>query len=721
MPDFNHKIIAKVLLPYAAFGALCLYLSDRVLADLASDPADIILFQHYKGLFFITVSVALLYLLLRHYIGMLNLARQERERLRERIFAILESMTDGFVALDADWRYIFVNRRAGEMFGHAPQYLIGKNIWEEFPEGVGQKFYHAYRRALSTQQQVNIEEYYPPWDRWFENRIYPSPDGLYIFFQETTERKRTEVELQRMSRLYNTLSETNQAIVRATDSAALFQTVCDIAVKFGGFQLAWIGLPEGDWMRVAAAAGPARSYAEDIIVSVRADLPEGQGPSGCAFRSGEHFICDDFFRNPISTPWHERAARFGIASAAMFPLRQAGQVIGVLNIYAAEPDYFHEPEIRLLDEMAIDLSFALDNLEQQRSLREREQDLEAIVENLPLMVFAKDAKELRLVRLNRAGEELLGIPRNDLLDKSDRDLFPPDQAEFFLAQDRETLVKGETVDIPEEPIDTPRGRRLVHTRKVVVRDQDGQARYLLGISEDITERKRAEEARRETAHQLEILSRRLLAAQETERRRIARELHDEIGQLLTVVKLDLQTVLRQSKVTGLAPAVKESMEAIDRVVARVRDLSLDLRPSMLDDLGLAPALRWYVQRSTKHADAEVGLHLPASLPRLPPDVETTCFRIVQEALTNALRHAGAERIDVTLTADDDAVELTVRDNGKGFDVRVAERRAMTGAGFGLLSMTERAQLAGGRLTLDSRPGGGTAVRARIPLAPAPAV
>ncbi|MBI3569832.1 MAG: PAS domain S-box protein [Gammaproteobacteria bacterium] len=128
----------------------------------------------------------------------------------------------------------------------------------------------------------------------------------------------------------------------------------------------------------------------------------------------------------------------------------------------------------------------------ETKLRESEQDLGAIVENLPLMVFAKDAQRLRFVRFNRAGEDLLGIPRADLLGKTDRDFFPPAQAEFFIAKDRETLERGETVDIPEEPIDTPLGRRLLHTRKVVVRDPEGQPRYLLGISEDITERKRAE-------------------------------------------------------------------------------------------------------------------------------------------------------------------------------------------------------------------------------------
>jgi PAS domain S-box-containing protein len=109
---------------------------------------------------------------------------------------ILERVSDSFVALDAEWRYTYVNEKAAATFGRTPDQLIGKHIWTEFPEGVGQPFYHAYHKAMETQQAINIEEYYPPYDRWFENRIYPSPDGLTIFFHDVTDRKQAELALQ---------------------------------------------------------------------------------------------------------------------------------------------------------------------------------------------------------------------------------------------------------------------------------------------------------------------------------------------------------------------------------------------------------------------------------------------------------------------------------------------------------------------------------------------
>jgi len=143
--------------------------------------------------------------------------------------------------------------------------------------------------------------------------------------------------------------------------------------------------------------------------------------------------------------------------------------------------------------------------------------------------------------------------------------------------------------------------------------------------------------------------------------------------------------------------------------------SLNLRPSMLDDLGLVPALRWYVQRQAKHLGLAIELQLPSSARRLPPEIETACFRIVQEALTNAARHAQATQVDVVLTINEQDAELAVRDNGIGFDVTAAHQRAIAGGGFGLLGMQERAQLVGGELRVTSAPQQGTIIKAQFPL------
>lgn len=121
-----------------------------------------------------------------------HLSTQREQSWRTRIASVLETMTDGFVVLDRDWRYVYMNRRAGELFNRAPELMIGKMIWDEFPEGVGQPFYHAYQRVMHERVALQIEDHYAPWDRWFENRIFPSEDGICIYFQDITERKRAE-------------------------------------------------------------------------------------------------------------------------------------------------------------------------------------------------------------------------------------------------------------------------------------------------------------------------------------------------------------------------------------------------------------------------------------------------------------------------------------------------------------------------------------------------
>ena len=232
---------------------------------------------------------------------------------------------------------------------------------------------------------------------------------------------------------------------------------------------------------------------------------------------------------------------------------------------------------------------------------------------------------------------------------------------------------------------------------------------------DISKRTRAEGKLKESRQRLQVLSRRLVAVQETERRHLARELHDEIGQALTVAELNLQALLQSPGTEALAPRLKESLEVVDRVLEQVHDLSLNLRPSMLDDLGLEPALRWYTDRQAALAGLQAEVRADPLEQRLDPMIETECFRVAQEALTNVVKHAKAHTVTVELTRNDEQLHLSVRDDGVGFDVASVRERAVRGASLGLLSMEERATLAGGGLQYHASPGQGTEVHAWFPL------
>jgi signal transduction histidine kinase len=227
-------------------------------------------------------------------------------------------------------------------------------------------------------------------------------------------------------------------------------------------------------------------------------------------------------------------------------------------------------------------------------------------------------------------------------------------------------------------------------------------------------KRQSDHALREANRRLHALSSRMLEIQEQERRQLARELHDEIGQVLTAVKIDLQTQLLRIGAEPDGEGIEGSIKLVDGALNRVRSLSLDLRPSQLDDLGLQPALRWYLDRQARSSGLAVEFKADLPPARLDPGVETACFRIAQEAMTNVLRHAGASRVRVDLRARDGEIELVVEDDGRGFNVPAAQARAASGESLGLLGMEERAELAGGRIKMLSAPGKGTRIEARFP-------
>lgn len=244
-------------------------------------------------------------------------------------------------------------------------------------------------------------------------------------------------------------------------------------------------------------------------------------------------------------------------------------------------------------------------------------------------------------------------------------------------------------------------------------DELGQLTYAFDQMAQALETRELEHKR--ASHKLQVLSQRLVEVQEAERRHIARELHDEIGQSLTAAEMNLQAALQSPRASSLQRRLEDSVKAVERVLEQVHDLSLNLRPSMLDDLGLEPALRWYTHRQADLTGMRAEFRAEPLEERLDPLIETECFRVAQEALTNVVRHAQASVVQVELSRSNNHIHLCVRDDGVGFDVGALRTEAVQGASLGLLSMEERTSLAGGGLEFTSSPGAGTEVHAWFPL------
>lgn len=238
-------------------------------------------------------------------------------------------------------------------------------------------------------------------------------------------------------------------------------------------------------------------------------------------------------------------------------------------------------------------------------------------------------------------------------------------------------------------------------------------RMVIAVVRDISHRKQTEADLREYAERLQILSRRLMEVQEAERRRIALELHDEIGQALTGLKFTLDLNARQASTEAQQKNIALSQQIVNELMARVRKLSLDLRPGMLDDLGLLPALLWLIESYTTQTHVRIAFrHRGLKDKRFAPEVETAAYRIVQEALTNIARHAEVDEATIRTWVDHQTITIQIEDRGKGFDV---DGVLSVPVSSGLAGMRERVLLLDGTFTIESKPGRGTRVTAELKL------
>ena len=311
-----------------------------------------------------------------------------------------------------------------------------------------------------------------------------------------------------------------------------------------------------------------------------------------------------------------------------------------------------------------------------------------------------------VLHCNRRFARLLGAGLQSVIGSSLQDLvWPDDHARLnaLLRRAAQRNCRGETRLRSKKGAPVPVQLSLNPLRL--------KTRAVCLIVSDLSEVKRAEQELRASSEQLRNLAARLLSVREQERTRIAREIHDELGQALTAVKMDLSWLAgRLSPRNGpLLGRIRSTLQLADSTIQSVRRISTELRPSVLD-LGLAAALEWQAQEFQARSGIRCKLRLPAQ-GAVAPNVSTALFRIFQETLTNIARHAGATRAEVALQKQPDALVLRVRDNGRGFD----PANSSSSKSLGLLGMRERAAILGGWVDIFSAPGKGTRVTAWIPL------
>ena len=341
--------------------------------------------------------------------------------------------------------------------------------------------------------------------------------------------------------------------------------------------------------------------------------------------------------------------------------------------------------------------------ELERQVKERTRRFTSILRHTPAVVYVKD-REGRYAYVNPRFTELFGVRNAAVRGKTDFDVFPYEFAHAFRENDR-AVLSGRTPLQVEETFPHGGDPRVYLSTRFPIYDEEKEATALCGISIDISGIKKAED-------QLRRLSDGIIAGQEQERAAVARELHDEFGQVLTALGLDAAWLRDRLKEND--PAASRQAQAmcglIDKAIDEVRGIATRLRPGALDHLGLVDAVEWYLRDFEKRTKLRCD-YRNDRVPRISDKVATAVYRITQESLTNVARHSGASRVDVFLRADDGALLLTVEDDGRGFD---PDRLGESG-GLGVIGMRERASLIGGTLSIGSRPGGGDRIDLNVPL------
>jgi PAS domain S-box-containing protein len=338
----------------------------------------------------------------------------------------------------------------------------------------------------------------------------------------------------------------------------------------------------------------------------------------------------------------------------------------------------------------------------EKRVEKRTQEITGILKYTPAVVFLKD-RERRYTLVNSRFEELFNLSSEEVQGKTDEALFSPEEAQQWKVKDEIVLTQGESCQVEEV---WRRGDGF-HTYLVVkfpLFDEQGSTTGLCGIATDITALKKAQD-------QLRKLSASVMSSQEKERMAIARELHDELGQILTALRIDLVWIwdrLKRSDAGG-AERVLAMCELIDKTIDEVRGMAVRLRPGVLDDLGLIPALDWYTSDFEKRTGIACTFRHDG-VDEVGDVLATAAYRITQEALTNVARHAFARQVEVSLRRENGLLTLSVADDGQGYhalDLSSSE-------GLGVAGMQERATLVGGSLQIESTPGKGVRVHFRVP-------
>lgn len=586
-----------------------------------------------------------------------ELSKQVVEKTQE-TREILDRIHDGFVALDRNFVYTYANNKIGELTGKDLSELIGKNVWEVFPAAVGTPVYNAFMHAIENQEYVLKTDYYEPLDLWQEYHIYPSANGLSVFIRDISEQVRSEKEILKVRSLADTLIDSLPGVFYFYDDTGKFIRWNRQFEEMTGYSSEEI-----------AGMHPSQFFADDekeyIIQRIQGVFEKGQNDAEANL----------LHKNGSKVPHYFRAIK----------MEYDGK--------------------QCLLGYGIDMR---DKKKDEEKLKLSEQKYRLLFHSNPLAMWMLSLPEYRMIEANESALIQYGYSRQEFLQLDIASLRPEEDRHKF---NRSTNTNFRGIHYAGIWRHKKKDDTVIFVNIVTHDTWYEEKPVRLVLANEVTEQYLAEERLKESYQSIKRLTEHLNQVREQERLHIAREIHDELGQLLTVLKMDVSWLNR--KIRPEPGPVKDKLSdlqaLLDNTVKTVRRISSELRPSLIDDLGLVAAMEWHIEEFSKRSGIICQTDLPTSEMLLPDSIKIGLYRILQESLTNVARHAQAKIVKVKLHNTDNQLILRVQDDGVGFDESKRKKKTL-----GLIGARERAEALGGTYFIGGETGKGTLVLVQIP-------
>jgi PAS domain S-box-containing protein len=654
---------------------------------------------------------------------------QERERADEALRdssqfnqQIVASAQEGIVVYGRDLKYQVWNPFMEQLTGVSADQVLGKHPDEPFPFLREAGVLASIQKALAGEPTSAIDVHFDglPSGKsgWTSRTNGPLRNaageiiGAIVIVRDITERKRVELRIAAFADLGRRLGAARSP---AEAARAIFASA-DQFWKWDSGVLD-LQLPEQGQLQTALAYDLVDGQRREVLTPDSVGAPSAM--SRRVMAQGAELVLRKLDEPPATDTIRFGDASRLSASLMRVPVRVENRAVGVLSVQSYTPDAYTEEDLHTLQALADHCGGALDRLRKEELLRASEARYRRLFEAAKDGVLILDAETGVVVDVNPFLVQLLGLSKEALLGNRIWELgfFKDIVANYDYFKE---LQEKQYIRYEDKPLETADGRRIDVEFVSNVYQVNHQKVIQCNIR-DITERKRTEWLGLIYRDQLRALSARIETMREEERTRLSRQIHDELGQMLTGIKMDLRWMEHRldefgedRRVNPILDKLVVTTELTDATITAVQRIAAELRPGMLDKLGLPITLQYEAARFEERTGIACRLVVPGEALPIPPEAATAFFRIFQEALTNVARHAKATEVEAELQPEAEGCRLEIRDNGQGMaGVDLTNLKSL-----GLLGMQERAALLGGDVSFAPQPGGGTVVTVRIPNRPA---